>query len=310
MDVSEYNAGVSLYAAKREGIQFLAARVSSGALTPDSHQKGRAARRDPQWPRFRDEGRSLWPGAFYCYHRIGAGQSAVEQADMFAAHNPDRSIPVMLDHEAGAKNIGTFHACLHEFRARGYNVVLSYIPDWWWESMGRPSLAGLPPNTRSEYPSRSAVAPSEAYRAVRPEHWVSYGGLPVVVLQFSCFARIGGYAPLCVDAYPGSLEEFSALLGSDDLSARDREALFVILEQMTGSRDPHQLLGYPPFPDTTSVSYPLTVTDYRRQAVKRLDETTSSVLATMGSTDELLSEINTTSQRIAALVGASLPKKE
>lgn len=214
LDCSQFNTGVDLHRARGEGIEFFAARVTSAALTPDRHQPGRKAQIDPAWPRFRDEGRALWPDTFSCYHRVGAGQSAEDQAEMFAAHNPDRSIPVFLDHEAGGGQLGHLRACLEAFRRRGYRIYATYLPDWWWVELGEPDLRGLPPLIRSEYPDRRAVPPAEAYGAVREQHWTGYGGLPVVVLQFSGFARAGGHAPLCVDAYRSSRADYARLLGA------------------------------------------------------------------------------------------------
>ncbi|HEU0089314.1 MAG TPA: hypothetical protein VFQ77_16995 [Pseudonocardiaceae bacterium] len=209
LDVSQYNSGVDLRRARAEGMEFCVARVTSARLVGDAVREPQL---DPLWPRFRDEARRhgfLFSG----YHRVGAGQTADEQAEMCVQQMGDRSIPLMLDHEGGAGGIDVFHAVWEAFRRRRVHVYASYFPDWYWERIGKPDLSSIPPLVRSEYPYRETASPQVIYQQVGPEHWAGYGGNRVEVLQFSAFARVGGYAPVGVDAYRGSRAGYWRLLG-------------------------------------------------------------------------------------------------
>lgn len=210
LDVSQFNAGVDLGRARAEGLEFCVARVSSARLVGDATREPQI---DPLWPRFRDQARrhGLMLSA---YHRIGAGQSADEQAEMCVRHLGEVSIPLMLDHESGAGGLDVFRAVWQAFRRRGVHVYASYLPDWYWARIGEPDLADIPPLVRSEYPFRGTDSPQAIFRHVRPEHWAGYGGNHVEVLQFSAFARVGGYAPVCVDAFRGNRQDYLWLLGT------------------------------------------------------------------------------------------------
>lgn len=208
LDVSHFNPGVDLGRARAEGLEFCIARVTSARLVGDVVREPQI---DSLWPRFRDEARRHGL-VFSAYHRIGAGQTADEQAEMCVQHMGDPAIPLMLDHEGGAGAIDVFHAVWGAFRSRGVHVYASYFPDWYWERIGKPDLRGIPPLVRSEYPYRGTDSAQAIYRQVRPEHWQDYGGNRVEVLQFSALARVGGYAPVCVDAYRGTREDYTRLL--------------------------------------------------------------------------------------------------
>lgn len=102
---------------------------------------------------------------------------------------------------------------LNRCAAYGADVRLSYLPYWYWQRMGSPSLAGLPPLWASSYPSNATGTPGQLYPAVTPSRWASYGGLPVRVLQFSQTGIAGGIQPVDLDAYLGSKADLAALLG-------------------------------------------------------------------------------------------------
>ncbi|MFN2497080.1 MAG: hypothetical protein ABR608_14425 [Pseudonocardiaceae bacterium] len=224
LDVSHFNPGVDLGRARAEGLEFCIARVTSARLVGDVVREPQI---DSLWPRFRDEARRHGL-VLSAYHRIGAGQTADEQAEMCVQHLGDPAIPLMLDHEGGAGGLDVFHAVWGAFRRRGVHVYASYFPDWYWERIGKPDLRSIPPLVRSEYPYREADSPQAIYRHVRPEHWQGYGGNRVEVLQFSAFARVGGYAPVCVDAYRGSREDYTRLLGTAPVRTASEDAVALI----------------------------------------------------------------------------------
>lgn len=166
-DASHHNRGIDLRRARGEGMEFFCARVTSGGLTRDQHQNGRPPVVDELWQHHRDLGRELWTDTFSAYHRIGAAQGVQEQVDMCCRHMGDLSIPLMLDHEAGAGSIDRFLAVRDEFGARGVRCYLAYWPDWYWESFRpRPDLSRLGMSlARSEYTGRKHTATPRNYIA-------------------------------------------------------------------------------------------------------------------------------------------------
>jgi hypothetical protein len=260
LDISKYNSGVDLARVRAEGLEFCVARVSTARLVGDVVREPEL---DPWWPRFRDEARRLG-FVLSAYHRVGAGQSADEQAQMCVQHMGDRSIPLMLDHEGGAGGIDVFRAVWDAFRRRGVHVYAAYLPDWYWERIDKPDLRDLPPLVRSEYPYRETDSPQAIYQYVRPEHWEGYGGNHVEVLQFASSARVGGYAPLCVDAYRGSRMEYEQLLGigpgvvSPSLTSEDA----VALERFPATQVPPAPAGGGRWEDTDPRTWPASKEEY------------------------------------------------
>ncbi|HEY2763427.1 MAG TPA: GH25 family lysozyme [Pseudonocardiaceae bacterium] len=121
------------------------------------------------------------------------------------------------EHLAGATSPSLTTAGIRYFlqrcAAHGATVPLLYLPQWFWQAMGSPSLAGLPPLWASSYPGSSAGTPAQLYANVTPRRWNGYGGLGVAVLQFADTGIVAGYQPVDVDAYLGTSAQFAQLLG-------------------------------------------------------------------------------------------------
>lgn len=98
-------------------------------------------------------------------------------------------------------------------RAAGYRVPLSYIPRWYWQQLGSPSLAGLPPLWSSRYPDMNGGYASEIYQRVPASYWNGYGGSKVAVLQFTSSSTVAGHTPVDANAYRGTRAQLAALLG-------------------------------------------------------------------------------------------------
>jgi len=199
-DVSRYQGAVDHARVRREGHEFLIAKISQGSSL-----------RDPQWPRNRDGARAA--GLITLgYHYIDT-TNADAQARNCAAHLGDKSVPVALDHERGGGNIAQYRAVLDAFRRAGLRVVLSYIPPFYWREIGQPSLVGLPPLWKARYPGGTAAGPSTMYAKVPGHYWDAYGGQSPVLLQFTDQALVCGQKMDC-NAFRGSREQFAALVGS------------------------------------------------------------------------------------------------
>jgi hypothetical protein len=198
VDLSGYQAGVSLRGIRAEGFDFAFCKISEDV-----------SYRSPDWPRQRDEARAS--GLILAGYHYIRGSSPAGQAANCRSWIGDPSIPVALDLEGGSGDINQYRAVYAAFRAAGLNVALSYIPRWYWQSIGSPSLSGLPPLWASSYPSMRVAPAAELYKAVGASHWSGYGGLPIAVLQFASSAWTQGRA-IDANAFQGSREELAALL--------------------------------------------------------------------------------------------------
>lgn len=159
-DISQYQRGINVGALP-------------GPVLVARCWRGNVNSADTEWPRHRDEARKHGkiPVA-YIY--IGGQYGAAHQAEMLARTIGDRSIPVMVDWEAGGGSIHHLRNVVAEIQKRGMRVALSYIPRWYWQSQGSPNLRGLPPLVNSHYHDPN-----------NPAAWVPFGGLPVTVLQYT-----------------------------------------------------------------------------------------------------------------------------
>ncbi|WP_431879432.1 glycoside hydrolase family 25 protein [Amycolatopsis sacchari] len=101
-------------------------------------------------------------------------------------------------------------------RARGYRVPLVYLPRWYWQSWGSPSLAGLPPLWSSRYPDLDPGGYLDEYRDVPASYWDGYGGLPVLLLQFTSSASAPSLSPYDANAFRGTPQQLASLFGVAD----------------------------------------------------------------------------------------------
>lgn len=118
------------------------------------------------------------------------------------------SMPVVIDVEEGSGPLSITRELVGLLREGGYSVPLTYIPRWYWQNIGRPSLAGLPPLWASDY--RGTFA-----------DWSDYGGLTIKLRQYTSTPHDKNY-------FDGTREELAALLGGkeDDMQLSDEFDLF------------------------------------------------------------------------------------
>ena len=115
------------------------------------------------------------------------------------------SVPICLDIESGSGTDPDHWRAIHdEFTSRGYQVILTYLPRWYWQQVGSPDLAdtGLPPLWSSHYVEPQQGYASVIYQRAGTGGWRSYGGLLVDLWQFSSEATVAGHA-IDVNAYLG-----------------------------------------------------------------------------------------------------------
>jgi lysozyme len=146
------------------------------------------------------------------YHYQRSNASAAAQVANIRLVVPS-SVPVILDVEANSGNVALTFDIAARLRAIGYRVPLVYIPRWYWQQVGSPSLVGLPPLWSSRYPDNIAGTVLDEYADVPLSYWAGYGGLAVAVLQFTSSGRLPGYSGnLDLNAYQGTRDGLSALL--------------------------------------------------------------------------------------------------
>ncbi|AWH13859.1 lysin A [Mycobacterium phage Ejimix] len=226
IDISNHQGEMDLNRVKAEGFDFIWCKVSEGANY-----------RDPFWPGNRDKARAA--GLILAgYHYVRTGDPAA-QAKTFVEHLGDRSIPAMLDFEDGSGNIEQFWAVKAEIEKLGVQVRLSYIPDWYWERIGKPDLSKVPGLISSEYVSGTGYA-SVLYPGNSSNFWKAYGGRTPDVLQFTDRALVAGKS-VDANAFRGTPDKLRRLLGAggDDflsaLSDAEQRLLFDRTNQLWGA---------------------------------------------------------------------------
>lgn len=221
IDISGWQAGIDLEKAAREGFSAVIAKATQGDgyISPAyAAQKTGALRNRLK---------------FMAYHYVIDGPSAAAQVDNFERAEPDRGVPVMLDHEENSGNADVLRAVHAEFVRRGYRVALVYLPPWYWKyNIGRADLSGLPPFMASNYGSDQPGYASTLYPGDTASGWEPYGGNDIAVLQFTQRARVAG---LQIDAWAfrGTTAQLDALFSADGGKTVANEATDV-QEQLRG----------------------------------------------------------------------------
>lgn len=211
VDIARYQAGLDLSRVRAEGFEFCVAKIGQGAGSGD-RRYGPSI--DPEWPRFRDSGRRVFGDLFAGYWYVGDDESPASQADRCRAAIGDPSIPIMLDHEDASGTYRNALAVRDAMRATGLRVRLLYLPRWYWQRIGSPSMvdAGMA-LVSSRYPSTRQDYASRLYQNVTASHWSGYGGLTPTILQFASTGLVAGRV-VDVNAFEGSVEQLRAVFGA------------------------------------------------------------------------------------------------
>jgi len=147
------------------------------------------------------------------YHYVDTSDPAA-QAQTCASALGGADVPVMFDFEDDSGDFDNFQAVLAAFQAAGFNVALSYIPEWYWEDIDSPDISGVPGLVSSAYSGGSGAA-STIYAedgGDDGEGWDGYGGATPVIWQFTDQALIAGLDVDC-NAFIGELSDLQAVLG-------------------------------------------------------------------------------------------------
>lgn len=205
LDVSHHQPMLDWPRAWKEGVRFAIVKATEGSTFQDpdfnAHVTGA-----------RNAGMTV-----AAYHYVKSNVTAAAQVA-----NVVRTVPpgmaVIPDIEANSGGVALARDVVKRLEAAGYDVPFMYLPRWYWVQIGSPSLAGLPTLWSSRYPDTVHGTIPEEYADVPATYWVGYGGLTVGILQFTSSAKVAGYEPLDANAYPGTIEQLTALFSGDDMS--------------------------------------------------------------------------------------------
>jgi GH25 family lysozyme M1 (1,4-beta-N-acetylmuramidase) len=149
-----------------------------------------------------------WQQAEYAYKIVGPHTPLALDVEPYLS-----SHPTVLDAEQ----------FIDEYRRLGGIIHITYLPRWYWWTIGSPILGGLAERRQwlwtSEYPVNG-------YSDNGPG-WESYGGLPVAMWQYSDSINYGGISDVDFNAFkgtgkqvnlPGVLGEFKRLVTTGELT--------------------------------------------------------------------------------------------
>lgn len=201
LDISHHqDLGLDLAQCRREGIEFVFIKSSEGASFVD-----------PEFATNLAEAKAAGQ-LVAAYHYVRSNASVAAQVANVQRTVP-AGVPIIPDVEANSGGIAPVREFVDWLRAVGYSVPLLYLPRWYWQQLGRPTLAGLPPLWSSRYPDNIVGSLQDEWADVPATYWIGYGGLEVEVLQFTSSTRIAGHQPLDANAYRGTRDQLAALLG-------------------------------------------------------------------------------------------------
>jgi hypothetical protein len=231
IDISHHqDKNLSLAAARRDGCELAILKAGEGNsfVDPDFASNLAEARAAGQLV------------AAYWYQRSSA--TAAQHVAKIRDVVP-RDVAIIPDVEANSGGVALTRDLVAQLRAAGYRVPMLYLPRWYWQQIGSPSLAGLPPLWSSRYPNNTVGLLASEWAEVPASYWTGYGGLDVALLQFTSSARIAGYQPLDASAFRGDRAQLAALLGGQttevpDMDGNQDQLLREIHVALTGSAAP------------------------------------------------------------------------
>lgn len=153
------------------------------------------------------QARAATAGAYLCgYHFLEAGGGAAQAAHCHAIAG---TVPLMLDMEeapdGGQPGVPDAVAFIDRYRALGGTCFLLYLPHWYWQRIGSPSLAPLI--------SRGMLLVSSNYTTYSDDGpgWAAYGGMKPAVWQYTSTATFNGHHPVDMNAFKGTVAGFRSL---------------------------------------------------------------------------------------------------
>lgn len=203
-DISSYQHGLAL--SVLGSAAFVIAKTTEGTYYTDGDYSG-----------WRQQAAHL--GKPFIWYHFLSGEDPHAQAAHTKANVGDLALPGMLDVEP----TDTFRPTLAQAiayadaaAAVGLHLRLVYLPHWYWQELGSPSLAPLAARglslVSSAYPGGTG-SPAGLYPGDGAGGWQSYGGMTPLIYQYTDRATDGG-RPLDYNAFRGSPAQLLAALGA------------------------------------------------------------------------------------------------
>lgn len=235
-DIARYQCGMNTEdVARRNSIGFAFIQTNDGThVNPCYHQQVAAAEA---------AGAEVVP---YFYLRPNVAETV--RIHLAMSEGQPHSVVDVEEGSGGRAEILHAHNLLW---AAGRRTPLIYLPQFYWEKIGRPDLSDLRRGVaglwKSWYPDNSARGFDAGLGLVPPYVWQRpISGLPVLMVQFTGTGRLDGYgSSLDLNYYPGTRQELANLLGGE--MNLDREDLNLIRDviryEVLATRDPSFLFG-------------------------------------------------------------------
>lgn len=197
IDISSFQAGINL-----NGWHAVCSKITQGT-----------GYTNPYWTRFRGQAAAA-NAAFFGYHFLTAGNGA-GQADYYWSRAG--KLPCMIDLEPTGSShpgVGDGAAFCDRLRSHGGVVNMLYLPHWWWQQLGSPSL--------NPFITRHLHLVSSAYSSYSDNGagWHGYGGFSNAdVWQYTSSMRTGGFAQVDCNAFKGSFAQLAQMFGGQQAPA-------------------------------------------------------------------------------------------
>lgn len=205
VDVSEHQDGMSLAAAKREGIEYAIIRTTDGTY------KDRCYRSHLEDA----ESAGLITAAYHYLRNPSEGTTVAQQVQASLEVMGDKKRPMWLDCETPAGlHVEHIRECKREFERRGVRVIgaYSYVP--YWEGSiapGEPDSHEFGAFWVAAYGQNRMGAPAAIYPGNGASQWdYPLGNQKPALWQYGSNAQVAGYS-VDINAYRGTRDQLRAL---------------------------------------------------------------------------------------------------
>ena len=235
VDVSEHQDGMSLAAAKAQGMDFAILRLCDGTYRDRTFRSHLADA----------ESAGLLVSTYWYLRAPSEGSTIAQQVDVIDQQmGGRRDLGVWIDVEsvAGDRKLLTgkdVWAAKRELERRGYHVPGIYSGAWYWEQMpgGEPSMDGLGYLWVSSYGRNRTGAPRDLYDGDGGDGHAGWnyplGNRRPDLLQYGSNAHVAGRI-VDINAFRGTRDQLAAIFNGDtqpqeelDMNAVERIKAFI-----------------------------------------------------------------------------------
>ena len=265
VDVSEHQDGMSLAAAKAQGMEFAILRLCDGTYRDRTFRSHLADA----------ENAGLLVSTYWYLRAPSEGSTIAQQVDVIDQQmGGRRDLGVWIDVESvsGNRKLLTgadVWAAKRELEKRGYHVPGIYSGAWYWAQMpgGEPSMDGLGYLWVSSHGRNRTGTPRDLYTGDGGDGHAGWsyplGNRKPDILQYGSNAHVAGRI-VDINAYKGTRNQLATIFNGTttsedlDMNAVDRIKAFIsgylgpvisdvkdIRQQLTGGRDAGDYSGWP-----------------------------------------------------------------